>query len=513
MKRGLKGLFLSFIAISLFLAGCSSTSNEVDNTSDSKNALIIAQSADITTLDPQNSLSTNGDRVFRNMFNRLFSRDENMEIQPELVESYENIDDETWQFKLKEGVTFHNGDPLTAEDVKFSLERVMTDQTLKEYPYFTQLKEINVVNDFTVEIVTDGPMPTLLPLLAKSGSDIMPSKYIEEEGMEEFQKHPIGSGPYKFVEWNRDDKVVLEMNEEYFGDKPEWKEVTIRAIPESSTRVGELLTGGVDIATDIPPNEWERVNAENGVSLVSGDTTRVMLLVVRTTEGTVTADPKVREAIDLAINQQAIVDSLLKGTAVPVRSRVPEGVFGSNPDLYNSYVYDINKAKELLAEAGYPDGIEITLTAPRGRYPLDGEVAQLMTSMLGEAGIKVNLKLLESSAFLDVYNSNSNEELIMIGLADGLLDASYSLVHYTKDRAAGQTDYYNEEVESLYKLAGRNLNEEERSEQYKKIQEIVAEERPHIFLYQQGANYGISDKISFSPRLDEVINFSDIKNK
>lgn len=518
MKKTLNYLIVFLLISVIVVSACSSNTestggNDNGKEGSEKTSLVIAQSADITTLDPQNSLSTNGDRVFRNMFSRLFSRDSKMEIQPELVEKYENIDDVTWQFKLKEGVTFHNGDPLTAEDVKFSLERVMNDESLKEYPYFTQIKEVNSIDELTVEIVTDGPMPTLLRLLAKSGADVIPKKYFEEMGLEEFQKNPIGSGPYKYVDWKRDDRVVLEAYNDYFGDKPKWKEVVVRAIPESSTRVGELLTGGVDIATDIPPNEWDRVNGESGISLINGDTTRVMLLMLRHTEGTVTADPKVREAIDLAINEQAIVDSVLKGTAVPVQSRVPEGVLGSNPDLYDSYAYDLEKAKKLLAEAGYKDGLELTFTAPKGRYPLDGEVAQLVASMLGEAGIKVNLQLLESSAFLDVYNSKSNKELIMIGLADGLLDASYSLVHYTKERAAGQTDYYNEEVEKLFHDAGRNLNEDERVKQYQKIQEIVAEERPHIFLFQQGANYGVSDNVQFEPRLDEVINFSDITLK
>lgn len=521
MKKKYQALLAALLAGILLVAGCSgggssSTSEESSGGGEEgkeQTTLTIAQSSDIPAMDPQNSLSTTGDRVFRNMFSRLFYRDANMEIQPELVDTYENVDDTTWQFKLKEGVTFHNGDPLTAEDVKFSLERVMTDDTLKEYTYFQQFLEVNALDELTVEIKTDGPMPTILPLLAKSGSDVLPKKYFEEVGVEGFQKNPVGSGPYKYVEWIRDDRVVLEKFEEYFGEAPKWEEVVVRAIPESSTRVGELLTKGVDIATDIPPNEWERVNGEEGVSLVKGDTTRVMLIMLRHTDGFVTSDPKVREAIDLAINEKAIVDSVLKGTAVPVRSRVPEGVIGANPELYDTYVYDVEKAKQLLAEAGYEDGLELTFTAPKGRYPLDGEVAQLVAGMLGEVGIKVNLELLESSAFLDKYNSKSNEEMIMIGLADGLLDASYSLVHYTKERAAGQTDYYNEEVEALFNAASQNLNAEERTQQFQKLAEIVAEERPHLFLFQQGSNYGVSDNVDFAPRLDEVISFDDIAVK
>ncbi|RIU90064.1 ABC transporter substrate-binding protein [Oceanobacillus picturae] len=500
------------ILVIMTLAGCSNEGETAGGSEDDSNTLVLAQAADIPSIDPQNSLSTTGDRVHRNMFSRLFMWDNELALQEDLVDTYKQIDEETWEFTLKEA-TFHNGEVVTAEDVKFSLERVMTDETLKEYPYFKQLKEVNVKDEQTVEIITDGPMPTILNLLAKSGSDILPKAYFEEVGIEGFQEKPIGSGPYQFEDWIRDDRVTLVPFEDYYGDKPKWDKVEVRAIPESSTRVGELLTGGVDVATDIPPNEWERVESESGVDLVNGETTRVSLLMVRTTEGYVTSDPKVREAIDLAIDQQAIVDSVLQGTGVPVRTRVPEGVFGTNPDLTNTRVYDVERAKELLAEAGHPDGIDITFTSSRGRYPLDSEVAQLIVSMLSEAGINAELKLLESSAFLDEYNSKSNEELIMIGLADGLLDASYSLVHYTEERAAGQTDYKNEEVEELFNAAGQNLDEEERKKQYQLIQEIVAEERPHIFLYQNAVNYGVSESITFTPRLDEAIRFDDLTKK
>lgn len=516
-----KNLFLAILFVFvLVLAACSGDDEEnqsesggsTDATKDDGN-LIIAQAADLTSLDPQDSLSTNGERVFRNMYNRLFARDQNMEVIPELVKESENIDDETWHFTLVEGVTFHNGEALTAEDVKFSLDRVMSEETLKEYTYFTQLKEVNVLDEYKVEIITDGAMPTLQHLLAKSGADIMPKDYVEEVGMEGFVKDPIGSGPYKFVSWDVDSQIQLEKYEDFYGDEPIWDTVTVRAITEGSTRVSEFLTGGVDLITDVTPNEWDRVNDNENTSLVQGETTRVMLLMNRLTEGFATSDARVREAIDLAIDNQTIVDSVLGGSGVPVRTRVPEGVEGAEPSLYDATVYDPERAKELLEEAGYGDGLEITFTSPNGRYPLDGQVAELIAVMLEQVGITVNLELLESGTFIDKYSNNENEELIMIGLADGLLDASYSLVHYTIDRAAGQTDYHNEAVDELFKEASRNLDREERVEQFQEIQKIVAEERPHTFLYQDKVNYGVSNGIEFQPRLDEAMYFDHIKPK
>lgn len=505
------------VVFMLFLAACSGESDEAQNESDGNATttkgdrdLIIAQSADLTSLDPQDSLSTSGERVFRNMYSRLFTRNQDMEIVPELVEDFEGVDDETWHFKLVEGVTFHNGDKLTAEDVKFSLDRVMTEQTLKEFPYFTQLKEVNVLNDYEVEIITDGPMPTLQHVLAKSGADIMPKDYVEEVGMDGFVKDPVGSGPYKFVNWDVDSAVELEKYEDFYSDEPVWDTVTIRAISEGSTRVSEFLTGGVDLITDVTPNEWDRVDGNEGTSLVQGETTRVILLMNRMTEGYATADARVREAIDLAIDKQAIVDSVLNGSGVPVRSRVPEGVEGYEPSLYDTSVYDPDRAIELLEEAGYGDGLEITFTSSNGRYPLDGQVAELIAVMLEQVGITVNLELLESGTFIDEYSNNENEELIMIGLADGLLDASYSLVHYTIDRAAGQTDYNNEDIDQLFKEASRNLDRESRIEQFQEIQKTVAEERPHTFLYQDKVHYGVSDAIEFLPRLDEAMYFDHI---
>jgi|SRR5690625_1696868 len=518
----MKNKFLFFLVtfIALVLVACSGgedgttsgdSGNETgDGASQEAKILTIAQPNDLETMDPQAVSATSSDRIFKNMYSYMFYWDENVELQQDLVVDYEQIDDETWRFEIRDDVEFHNGDPLTAEDIKFTLERVMTDSSLKQFLYFKQLKEVNVIDDYEIEIVTDGIMTTLLTLLAKSGAEILPKNYIEEVGIEEFQNNPVGSGPYKYVEWQKDSHVTLERNDNYYDGTPKWDEVTFKAIPESSTRVGELINGGVDIITDVPLNERERLEADADTKSIPGETTRVMLLIVRMTEGTVTADPKVREAIELAIDNKSIAESLYEGEAVPVRTRVPNKVFGSDPDLYDNYIYDPDRAKELLKEAGYEDGVEITLTASKGRYPFDGEVAEMIAAMLGEVGIVANLELLDGTAFSDVYANGTNEELLMIALADGLLDGSYSLTHYTKDRAEGQTDFYHEEAEELYWTAISNPDDEERAAQYRAIQQIAAEERPHIFLLQLPVNYGVRANVEFNPQIYEYFFVDDI---
>lgn len=501
------------LVLTLLLTGCAKGAGSEVSTED-KHVLTIAQTNDALTFDPQNSFHAQTDTIISNIFSHLFERTANNDIVPDVAESIENVDDTTWKVKLRSGVKFHNGDPLTSEDVKFTFERVSRDETLQVHPYYVGVKEVRIIDELNFEFITDGPLPTMKALTSFSGSWILPKKYIETNGWESFVKHPIGSGPYVFKEWIKDDRVVLEPFEDYFkGKVTEWDEVVFRAIPESSTRVGELLTGGVDIALNIPPNEWERIEKNEDTSLIYSETSFVPILLLRLTEGYVTADPKVREAIELAIDRQKICDVLYKGAAVPTRTRMTPGVFGAQESLYNQTFYDPERAKELLAEAGYPDGIDVTMNAGKGRFILDGEVAEMIAGMLGEVGIRVNLQLSDFSSFIDVYRSKSNKELLLIGLSDSFFDCSDSLLHYTIKRAEGQTDYVNEETDRLFFEAGKNLNVEERRAQYQRIQDIVAEERPHIALFQLKDIYGVSDKIDFEPFLNATIKVSEIKRK
>jgi peptide/nickel transport system substrate-binding protein len=504
------------LVLSLSLAACSSqgdsSSSEEGSTEkkEDNKTLVIARGTDIVSFDIHDHNNTSTEAVHTNMFDYLVKRDKNMELQPDLAKSWENMNDTTWRFKLREDVKFHNGNPFTAADVKFTLERVANDDTLLEYGNYMQIKEVKIVDDYTIDIITDAPEPALLNRLSRLGSGILPSKYIEENGWDHFMENPIGTGPYKFVEWKRDEELVLAVNQEYFGEKPKWEKVVFRTIPEDATRVSELLTGGVDIAVNIPPSDWERVENNEETKLAKGPTQRVMMLVARTTEGTVTADPKVRKAIDLAIDKQAIVDSLLQGAGTVTRTRVTPGNTGANEDLYEKTLYDPEKAKQLLKEAGYENGLELTLSAPNGRYLKDKESAELMAAMLQEVGITVNLDFLEWSKFVEKYSNKTFGELFLIGYGNSMFDAALALDRLYSERAKGETDYSNPEVDELLDNAMVNMDPEERAKQYQKAQEIIAEERPQIYLYQLDAVYGVRKGLNFQPRLDEMTYVDDI---
>lgn len=529
MKKRLAGIGLAAVlALSAALVGCSSQSTTTTEPKQQQTAsgttapaagdtgekvLTFASGNDIVSFDIHDHNNTSTEAVHVNMFDYLVKKDRNQKVQPDLATSWEIINDKTWRFKLREGVTFHNGDPFTAEDVKFTLERVAQDQKLLEYGNYKQIKEVKIIDPHTIEIITNESEPVLLNRLSRLGSGILPSKYIKEKSWDEFLKSPVGTGPYKFQEWKRDDRLTLVKNDQYFGDKPKWDKLVFRAIPEDATRVAELLTGGVDVAVNIPPSDLERVESNEGTHPVTGPTQRVMMLSVRNTPGTVTENPKVREAIDLAIDDKAIVDSILAGGGTPTRTRVTAGNFGANPDLYNKSLYDPERAKKLLAEAGFPNGLDLTFSATSGRYLKDKESAELIQAMLGEVGIRAKLDLLEWSKFNETYKAKKFNEVFMIAYANSMFDASLAFDRLTTERAKGETDYSNPEVDKLLKEAEKNMNLEEREKQYKKVQEIIAEQRPQIYLYQLNANYGVSDRINFEPRLDEMLFADEITKK
>ncbi|WP_067724613.1 ABC transporter substrate-binding protein [Oceanobacillus damuensis] len=486
-------------------------SNEVEESNNEEDrTLVIGIPTDIKSFDIHDHNQIITEAVHINIFSYLLKRDKEMEVQPDLVKDYKVIDDEVWEFDLKEGVTFHNGDVLTANDVKFTLERVAKDEALTEHSRLKVIKEVKVLDDHKFQIITDGPQPTLINLLSRIGSGILPQKYIEENGWDHFLSNPIGSGAFKFVEWRRDDRIILEPYENYYGGNiQDVDQVVFRVVPEVMTRINELITGGVDIVTDLTPDDITRIEDAEGVSATSAPSQRVALLGIQHREGYVTSDPKVREAIELAIDNEAITEHVLKGEATPTRTRVTPGNFGSNPDLFNTQLYDIERAKQLLQEAGYPNGVDITLTVPSDRYLKSKEVNETIAAMLKQAGINVNVQFVEYSRFVEMRNTGDFGDLYFAAYGNSLFDGSIALEEFATETGKERAGYENQEIADLWNEAHTNMNTQVRSKQYQKIQEIVAEERPHLYLYLQNEVYGTSDKVNFTPRTDSMIVIED----
>ena len=254
MKKKLSMLLAGTMALSILLTSCGSPSQGSAQSSGSGSGaqavedrtLTIGLAADPQTMDPQALLSTATTCVVANMYSKLLRRDDDMNIVKDLVTEYSIVDDTTWTFTIRDDVVFHNGDPLTSADVKYSIERAAKDETLMEYPHWKNIESVEIIDDYHFNIKTWEPYPALEALLSKSGGDILPKNYIEEVGMDGFLKAPVGSGAYRFVSYTKDQEVVMEPNPDYYGElNDDWDQVVFRVIPEASTRVGELLAGGV----------------------------------------------------------------------------------------------------------------------------------------------------------------------------------------------------------------------------------------------------------------------------
>ncbi|RXZ81184.1 ABC transporter substrate-binding protein [Paenibacillaceae bacterium] len=503
--------FIVLLAGILLLTGCSGgKEKDSDNpgtsapSASNEKVLTIANATDIESFDAHNNNNTYSEAVLVNVYDYLLKNDSAQNKQASLAVSWEAVDDTTWRFKLRDDVKFHNGDPFTAADVKFSLERVAKDSGLKQHSYYKDLKEVNIIDEYTVDIVTNHPDPIMLNRLSRMGADILPAKYIEENGMEAFLKAPIGTGPYKFSKWAKDDRIELVKNEDYFASESKWDKVVFRMVPEASTRVSELITGGVDVAANVPSTDVQRINDSGKAKIEEATIQRVLHVLMRMTEGSITADPKVREAIELAIDNQAIIDSIAGGAGIPTRTSVTPGNFGADPSLYDQYVYDQEKAKELLKEAGYESGAKITFTAA-SNYK---EVAEVTAAMLTSVGFEVNLEILEPSKFSETYNAKKFKELFLLGVGNSLFDASNNYNRFLVENAAGETDYNNAEVESLLQAASVNMNTADREQQFQQVQQHIATDRPTIYLYQMKGIYGVGERVTYTPRLDEMF-FAD----
>ncbi len=469
----------------------------------SKDELMVCQGAEVNSLDPARHNSVPDTNYAYAVFDTLYLNDAKAVPQPRLAESSRIVDDTTWEFKLRKGVVFHNGAPLTAKDVKFSFDRALAPETKTLFlPFINTIKEVKVVDDHTIQIITKNPDPLLLKRVEMIY--IFPADLFQEKGAETFFQHPVGSGPFKFVSWNRNDRMVLEANDKYWGGAPKIKRVIFRPIPEVATRIAELQTGNADIITSIPPFLVAQVKDSEDAVVQSIPSGRAMFLYINCLVDGPLKDKRVRQALNYAVDRKAIIKDILMGSGLETGVNLTPLHFGYDPDL-KPYPYDPAKAKKLLAEAGYPNGFKIVFNSPSGRYILDKEISQAIAGMFNAVGIETEMKVHEWGTYTQMLVSKKLVDVGFIGWSLAQADADSTFTPFFTSKSA--FSYYSTpEIEQEIMTARVTMDENKRKQLYKDLQKQIYEEAPVVFLYQQVDHYGVSKKVKgFEARGDEFI--------
>ena len=500
IKKGTVVAVLIFLIASLALGGCGGAPRQA------KDEIIIAQGVDATTLDPHMHAETPTTNVITQMFDNLLVRDQEMRLQPQLALSVEAMDDLTWEVILREDIVFHNGEVFNAETVKFNIERILNpDNKSPQIANLSAIEKVEVIDEYTVHITTSAPYPVLPGRL---NIQMVPKEYIEENGQEHFAANPVGTGPYKFVSWTKDEAVVMEANEDYWRGPPAIKKITIKPIPESAARIAELQTGGVDLIVNVPPHQAEAIDAAASTKVANTPSGRFIFVSLNSQREGPLADKRVRQAMNYAVNVDEIIDNVLDGYGYRSTQPLTTLDFGFDADI-DIYEYNPEKAKQLLAEAGYPDGVEIDFGSPAGRYVMDKEVAEAIVGQLAEVGIKANIKVQEWGVYVGKILDQTVEEAYLIGWGTSLFDADATLFSWFRTGQRFST-YSDVAVDALLDKARAVVDADEREYLYHQALGIIMEDAPFILLYQQEDLYGINARLEWTPRPDEVFYVYDM---
>jgi len=465
----------------------------------------------VTSLDPPTDWAIAATWIHMNIFDCLIWRNrDTAEFEPWLAQSYEAVDDVTWRFKLRQGVTFHNGEPFNADAVVWTYERILADDKMITYPQWTFIKSVTPVDDYTVDFVTQTPEPAMLSKISGTGCGLQAPEHGKTQAESGAEYMPVGTGPFKFAEWVKDDYIRLEANADYWQGKPDIDTLVFRSIPEVSTQVASLLSGEIDLMVGVPRQDWERINANEGTSVEEFLTNRTMLLALRTGPSSAmpdwtgpTSDPLVRQAINLAIDRQTILE-LIDNMGVPTLSRITPPTLGWSDKFFEQVgEYNPDRARELLAQSGY-NGEPLTFHASTA-FIYEKEVAEAVAAMLQDIGLNIDLQVLDVTTFREkVYFPNKNEEIYMDALGNSFFDPWITVKEFEPGQKQ-RSGWENAEADKLIIEAAQNMDPEARAAQYVRIQELINQDLPHIYLYLMKDALGTSDRLEFKMNPDNFL--------
>ena len=488
--------------------------------------LVVAIKTEPSSMDPQYHALTPNIQLSQTLFEPLVCADAEMLPKPCLAESW-TAEGNTWTFKLRPNVKFSDGSPFTAADVLFTFDRVpKVPNSPSSYKiYLQEITKVEAVDPFTVRITTEKPYPLLptnmasLPILsAKAASGTAPEGKTTTElnagnGL-------VGAGPYRFVSWKRGSEIIFERNPHYWGPKPAWDKVTYRPISNPAARVAALLAGDVDLVEDPPTDDLERLKKDPKLNVVAKASNRIIYVALdqngEQTPGIQGSngknpllDKRVREALSLAIDRQALVDRIMGGIATPAAQLLPLPMLGASKNLATPAKADPEKAKALLKAAGYPDGFTLVLGSPNGRYINDSKVAQTLAAMWTRIGIKTTVDAAAPPVFFKNRDSYAySAYLAGWGTATGEMSNTLNslLVTPNKDKGVGTTNrsrYSNKAMDKLVEDSADLMDPAKRGEMLAKASEMAMADFAMLPIHFEHSVWAMKKGIEFAGRADQ----------
>ncbi|ODC03460.1 nickel/dipeptide/oligopeptide ABC transporter substrate-binding protein [Terasakiispira papahanaumokuakeensis] len=483
--------------------------------------LRMAYDSDPVTLDIQEQLSGATLQLSHMTFDPLVRWTKDLQFEPRLAESWERIDENTMRFKLRQGVHFHSGNTLTATDVAWTFERLKNSPDFKAI--FAPFSGIKVIDDYTFELITAEPYPLVLNAATYlfpmdhafySGKDESghPKSEIVKHGNSYASTHLSGTGPYTVTERQQGVRVEFQRFDDYWDKSSPGNvdKIILTPIKENATRVSALLSGGVDYIAPVPPTDLERIRRDDNSELVTMSGTRIIMMQMNQQRVEAFKDRRVRQAIAYAVNQEGIAAKIMKGFATPAAQLSPEGYLGHNPDLKPRY--DLEKAKALMAEAGYADGFTITMMAPNNRYVNDAKIAQAVAAMLARINIKVDLKTLPKAQYWPEFD-NRSADIMMIGWHSDTEDSTnfYEFLTMCPDTATGSGQYNsgqycNPDIDREVRATNTETDVDKRAAMLKDIEQKLYDDAAFIPLHWQDLAWASRKGVEIEPVIN-VMNF------
>jgi peptide/nickel transport system substrate-binding protein len=517
--RRFVGIFAMLVVSAFVAAGCGgasprgSTSSSADASNGDGGAAVgdapppqtlrVGYSQDITTGDPSMTGETGDMNILINVFDPLTMRDDQGKLRPSLATSWRLVNPHTWRFNLRRGVRFQDGEPFDAGAVKFSIDRI-TGNAKSPIQEVRSIREVKIVNPYTVDIVTRSPDPLIPDKLALFGGMMVPPRYIREKGDAYFANHPVGTGPYSVASWQRGSTMKLRANPDYWGGAPRVHEVDVRIITDPTTRVSALLNGEVDLIDAVPPTAAEQVKSTSGLALDEATGLRIYYVSLAQRDGPL-ANPDVRRALSYATDTRTLIDKVALGYGQQIAAPLASTNFGADTPL-TPYPYDPDRARALLARAGYPNGFSVEFDTQPDVYQT---LAQAVSQMWARVGVKADVKVLPETTFDDRYSDGSlpgawdNGYTMWQGDPTTLIDTFFH-----SDRPRGK--YTSPQLDRAVDALSSETDPATRKQTMAQVLRQLNADAPWVYLYQAKDLYGRKDTFSWQVPGMQLMRFDTV---